>query len=99
MRGEFDSAIAYFDRAVQRAREAHNPAYEARYLYAIGAVYQSQWDFASARRHFNEARGIYKSLDDGRNATRVSASIVYSYLLAFASRIMRLIGMGRDDPA
>ena len=99
LRGELDSAIAYFGRAVERAREAHNPAYEARYLYAIGAVSQSQWDFASARRHFSEARAIYKSLDDGRNATRVSASIVYSYLLAFASRIMRLIGMGRDDPA
>lgn len=99
LRGELDSAIAYFGRAVERAREAHNPAYEARYLYAIGAVCQSQWDFASARRHFNEARAIYKSLDDGRNATRVSASIVYSYLLAFASRLMRLIGMGRDDPA
>ncbi len=99
MRGEFDSAIAYFSRAVELAREAHNPAYQARYLYAIGAVYQSQWDFASARRHFSEARAIYKSLDDGRNATRVSASIVYSYLLAFASRIMRLIGMGPEDPA
>lgn len=98
-RGEFDSAISYFGRAVEGAREARNPAYEARYLYAAGAVYQSQWDFASARRHFNEARAIYKSLGDGRNATRVSASIVYSYLLAFASRIMRLIGMGRDAPA
>ncbi len=98
-RGELDSAISYYGRAIERAREAHNPAYEARYLYATGAVYQSQWDFASARRHFSEARAIYKSLDDGRNATRVSASIVYSYLLAFASRIMRLIGMGLDDPA
>ena len=99
MRGEFDSAISYFGRAVERAREVHNPAYEARYLYATGAVYQSQWDFASARRHFSQARAIYKSLDDGRNATRVSASIVYSYLLAFASRVMRLIGMRPDDPA
>ncbi|MDE2951515.1 MAG: tetratricopeptide repeat protein [Chloroflexota bacterium] len=99
MRGEFDSAISYFGRAAEVAREAHNPAYEARYLYAIGAVCQSQRDFAGARRRFSEARAIYKSLDDGRNATRVSASIVYSYLLAFASRIMRLIGMGRDDPA
>ncbi len=98
-RGELDSAIAYYGRATERAREAHNPAYQARYLYATGAVYQSQWDFASARRHFSEARAIYKSLDDGRNATRVSASIVYSYLLAFASRIMRLIGMGPEDPA
>jgi len=99
MRGEFDSALSYFGRAAEAAREAHNPAYEARYLYALGAVCQSQRDFASARRRFSEARAIYKSLDDGRNATRVSASIVYSYLLAFASRIMRLIGMGRDDPA
>ena len=99
LRQAFDSAISYYDRAVERAREAHNPAYEARYLYAIGAVYQAQWDFASARRHFNQAQAIYKSLNDGRNATRVRASIVYSYFLAFASRIMRMMGMGPEGPA
>ena len=98
MRGEYDSAVSYFGRAVERAREVHNPGYEARFLYAIGSVFQTQRDFAGARRHFSEARAIYKALDDGRNATRVSASIVYSYLLAFASRIMRLIGMGGDGP-
>jgi tetratricopeptide (TPR) repeat protein len=87
-----DIAIAYYGRAVNAAREAGNPAYEARYLYALGAVYQSQWDFEGARRQFNQARAIYRSLDDGRNATRVSASIVYTYILAFASRIMKLVG-------
>lgn len=98
-RGELESAESYFGRAVDGAREAHNPAFEARYLYALGAVCQSQRDFAGARRHFGEARAIYKSLDDGRNATRVSATIVYSYFLALASRIMRLIGMDREDRA
>ena len=62
-------------------------------------IYQTQWEFEAARRHFSEARAIYKSLDDGRNATRVRASIVYSYLLAFASRILRMIGMGPDGHA
>ena len=99
MRQQIESAQSYYGRAVEKAREVQNPAYEARYLYALGAIYQSQWEFAAARRHFNEARAIYKSLDDGRNATRVRASIVYSYLLAFASRILRMIGMGPDGHA
>ena len=89
---KLDIAIAYYGRAANAAREVGNPAYEARYLYALGSVYQSQWDFEGARRQFAQARAIYRSLDDGRNATRVSASILYSYLLAFASRIMRLMG-------
>ena len=88
-----DIAIAYYGRAANAARDVGNPAYEARYLYALGTVYQSQWDFEGARRQFILARAIYRSLDDGRNATRVSASIVYSYVLAFASRIMRLVGL------
>ncbi len=91
--GKADIAIAYYGRAADAAREAGNPAYEARYLYALGAVYQSRWDFDGARRQFAQARAIYRALDDGRNATRVSASIVYSYLLAFAARIMQLIGI------
>ena len=98
-RQAFDSAISYYDRATERARAAQNPAYEALCLYSIGAVYQSQWDFASARRQFSQARAIYKSLDDSRNATRVSAAIVYSYFLAFAARLMRLLGMGPDASA
>ena len=93
IRGKPDVAISYYGRAVDAAREVQNPAYEARYLYALGVVYQSQSDFSDARSHFSQARVIYRSLDDGRNATRVSASIVYSYLLALASRIMRLIGI------
>jgi len=91
-RNEPDVAIAYYGRAAHAAREVGNPAYEARYLYALGSVYQSQWDFAGARSQFAQARSIYRSLDDGRNATRVSASIFYSYILAFARRIMKLIG-------
>lgn len=87
-----DVAVAYYGRAVTAAREVGNPAYEARYLYALGVVYQSQWDFAGARQQFAQARAIYRSLDDGRNATRVSATIVYTYLLFFASRIMKLMG-------
>ena len=93
IRGKPDVAISYYGRAVDAAREVQNPAYEARYLYALGVVYQSQSEFGDARTHFSQARAIYRSLDDGRNATRVSASIVYSYLLALASRIMRLIGI------
>ncbi len=92
LRGQPDIAIAYFGRAADTARDVGNPAYEARYLYALGTVYQSQWDFEEARRQYVLARSIYRSLDDGRNATRVSASLFYSYLLAFASRIMKLMG-------
>ena len=92
-RRKTDSAISYYLRAVELARAVTNPAYEARYLYALGAVYQSLWDFESARKHFKLARLLYKSLEDGRNATRVSATIVYSYLLAFATRIMKLVGL------
>jgi tetratricopeptide (TPR) repeat protein len=92
LRDKADIAIAYFGRAANAAREVGNPAYEARYLYALGSVYQSQWDFEGARRQFALARAIYRSLDDSRNATRVSASILYSYFLAFASRIMKIIG-------
>jgi len=92
LRDKLDIAIAYYGRAANAAREVSNPAYEARYLYALGSVYQSQWDFEGARRQFAQARTIYRSLEDGRNATRVSASIMYSYILAFASRIMKLIG-------
>lgn len=87
-----DIAIAYFGRAANAAREVGNPAYEARYLYALGAVYQSMWDFEGARLQFVLARAIYRSLDDSRNATRVSAAIFYSYILALASRLMKLIG-------
>ena len=93
---ELDIAIAYYGRAVEAARDVGNPAYEARYLYSLGSVHQSQWDFESARRQFNQARAIYQALDDGRNATRVRATIVYSYLLAFASRIMKLVGFQRE---
>ncbi len=93
LKGKPDIAIAYFGRAADAARAVGIPAYEARYLYALGAVYQSLWDFDEARRQYVLARSIYRSLDDGRNATRVSASLFYSYLLAFASRIMKLMGM------
>ena len=92
LRGKLDIAIAYYGRAADAAREISHPAYEARYLYALGSVFQSRWDFAGARQQFALARAIYRSLDDGRNATRVSASIFYSYILAFASRIMKLVG-------
>ena len=88
-----DAAIACFGRAADAARDVGNPAYEARYLYALGAVYQAQWDFEEARRHYVLARSIYRSLEDSRNATRISASLLYSYLLGFASRIMKLIGI------
>ncbi|MCY4464861.1 MAG: tetratricopeptide repeat protein [Chloroflexi bacterium] len=93
LRGKADIAISFFGRAVESARAVGNPAYEARYLYALGAIYQSQWEFAAARSHFKEAKAIYQALDDGRNATRVRATIVYSYLLAVASRIMNLLGL------
>lgn len=92
LKGRRDIAVAWYGRAAEAARIVGNPAYEARYLYALGALYQSQWDFEGARRQYNQARAIYRSLADSRNATRVSASIVYSYLLAFATRIMKLIG-------
>jgi hypothetical protein len=62
-------------------------------LYAIGTVYLSTQDFELARDYYNQAKDIYQALDDGRNANRITASIIYSYLLAFASRIMSLIGM------
>lgn len=88
-----DKALSFYGRAIDAAREVQNPAYEARFLYALGSVYQTQWDFESARRHYGEARAIYSSLEDGRNATRVRASIVYTYLLAFATRLMGLIGI------
>lgn len=90
---KLESAASYYGRAVEMARAVSNPASEARYLYALGSVMQSQWDFAGARRKYKEARAIYQALDDGRNATRVRASIVYTYLLAVASRIMRLLGI------
>ena len=93
MRGKAEFAISHYGRAADMARTVNNPAYEARYLYASGAVYQSQWDFVSARRQYKLARAIYQALDDGRNATRVKATIVYSYLLAIATRIMRMIGL------
>ncbi len=93
LRGKPDIAIAYFGRAADTARNIANPAYEARYLYALGSVHQSQWDFAGARRQFAQARALYRSLEDSRNATRVSAAILYCYVLAFASRFMRLIGL------
>lgn len=93
LQGKPDIAIAYFGRAADTARNIANPAYEARYLYALGSVHQSQWDFAGARRQFAQARALYRSLEDSRNATRVSAAILYCYVLAFASRFMRLIGL------
>ena len=89
-----DLAISFYGRAVDVARAAQNPAYEARYLYALGEVHQAKWDFAEARRQFKAAQAIYQALDDSKNATRVRATIVYSYLLAVASRILRMLGMG-----
>lgn len=91
-RGNPDSAISYYGRAIDMARAAGNPHSEARYLYALGSVYASRWEFTAARQEYGKARAIYQSLDDGRNATRVRASIVYTYLLALASRILRLLG-------
>lgn len=88
-----DIAVSHYRQAADMARGLKNPAYEARYLYALGSVYQSRRDFETARQHYHEARMIYRALDDGRNATRVSASIVYTYLLALASRILKLIGL------
>lgn len=99
MRQDYDRALSFYDKALRRARETHHVAYEARYSYAIGAVYQARWQIASARRHYSQARALYKSLDDGPNATRVSAAIVYCYFLAVAKRIMRIFGMTADDPA
>ena len=93
LRGKPDIAIGFYGRAVEAARAVGNPAYEARYLYALGGVRQSQWEFAAARSHYKEAKAIYQALDDVRNATRVRATILYSYLLAVASRIMNLLGL------
>ena len=92
---KLDVAISYYTNAVELAREVANPQYQARYLYAVGAVYLSLWDFETARTYYNQSKELYQSLDDGRNATRVTASIVYSYLLAFVSKIMTLVGIGR----
>lgn len=91
--GKPDSAVSYYERAVETAREVVNPAYEARFLYALGAIYQSQRDFDRARACYKQARTIYRSLEDSRNAARVSATLVYSYLLALASRLLKLIGI------
>lgn len=91
--GKPDIAVTYYGQAADLAKAVMNPHYEARFLYAIGSVYLAEWDFESAREHYNKAKAIYQSLDDGRNATRITASIVYSYLLAFASQIMKLVGM------
>ncbi len=88
-----DIALSYYGQAVDLAREVKNPPYQARYLYAMGAIYLAQWDFETARDYYNQAKAIYQSLDDGRNATRITASIVYSYILAFASRLMKLVGI------
>jgi tetratricopeptide (TPR) repeat protein len=88
-----DIAISYYTQASDMARDVSNPQYQARYLYAVGTVYASQWDFDMARSYYNDAKDLYQSLDDGQNSTRVTASIVYSYLLAFASQIMKLVGM------
>lgn len=88
-----DIAISYYGQATDLAKTVMNPQYEARYLYAIGMVYLSTQDFELARDYYNQAKNIYQALDDGRNANRITASIIYSYLLAFASRIMSLIGM------
>ena len=93
-----DIALSHYRQAADMAQDVKNPAYAARYLYALGVVHQSQWDLESARRHFSEARVIYRALDDGRNATRVSAAIVYTYLLAFARRIMKLMGLQSGPP-
>jgi len=97
--GKADIARAYYRWAADMARGLPNPAYEARYLYALGLVHQGQWDFASARQHFQQARALYQSLSDTSNATRVRAAIVYSYLLAFAARILRLVGLGQESAA
>ena len=87
-----DIALSYYRQAADAARQVKNPAYEARYLYALGAAHQSRWDFEAARQCYGEARALYRALDDGRNATRVTAAIVYTYLLALAGRLLKLMG-------
>ena len=91
--GDAERALSHYDSAIQCARESGNPSYEARYLYAIGMVFQSRWDFAAARRHYQQSREIYAALADKRSATRAAASIVYTYLLAITTRLMRLVGV------
>lgn len=88
-----DIAISYYSQAADVASEIKNPQYEARYYYAVGAIYLAQWEFDLARDYYNKAKDLYQSLDDSRNANRVTASIIYSYLLAFVSRIMRFVGI------
>ena len=97
LRGDANLAISVYEQAAQAARQVGNPAYEARYLYAIGAALQSRWAFAEARQRYIESRAIYGALQDRRNATRVTAAIVYSYLLAITSRLMRLMGIKPPD--
>lgn len=91
-----DIAISYYDQAAEVAHAISNPQYEARYLYSVGAVYLKQWNFEMARDYYNKAKDIYKALDDGGNATRVTASIVYSYLMAFFAKFMKLFGVAPD---
>ena len=93
MSQKLDIALSYYRQAVDAARQVKNPAYEARYLYALGAAHQSRWDFEAARQCYGEARALYRALDDGRNATRVTAAIVYTYLLALAGRLLKLMGL------
>lgn len=88
-----DIAISYYSQAADAARAVQNPQYEARFLYAVGAVHLALWDFDAARDNYNKARELYQSLDDGRNANRVTASIVYSYLMAFVSILMKFVGI------
>lgn len=88
-----DIAISYYSQAADVANQIKNPQYEARYYYAVGAIYLARWDFETARDYYHKSKALYQSLDDSRNANRVTASIIYSYLLAFVSRIMRLVGI------
>ena len=55
LRGKLDVATSYYGRAADAARTVGNPAYQARYLYALGAAHQSQWDFDAGARAFQRS--------------------------------------------
>jgi|GEM_PF-6716082 len=96
-RTHYDDAIANFEQALVIARETNNPFQEAQAEQVIASSYVNLGNLDEALGHYMSARSIYDSLDNGYMSNIMLQRIVMLYIQRFFNRVLRWIGLGKED--
>lgn len=73
--GDFDSAEDAYRRALTAADGRSDPHGRALVLNNLGGLCALRYDYATARRHFEEAKAIFDSTDDRQNSAAAGVGI------------------------